>query len=169
MARRKQPVKSWQRRPKGKSGFTPLFYDLLDSEAFTSLTAKQQSLYVFCCRESHGSAMRDNAVGGGEGDERLFYMNRGLYVTKYQLYGANDKRGFARDMAALIGHGLVDCVSSGLATRERNVYRLSSRWHHYGTSAFSMPDSLKSTHMLIEEDKAKKQKAGDVAHHDTVT
>ena len=168
MPRRKQPVKSWQRRPKGKSGFAAMYYDLLDSEAYTSLTAKQKTLYLYCCRESHGAAMRDNAIDGGEGDERLFYMNRGLYTTKYRLYGQSDKRGFARDMAALIAHGLVDCVSSGLATRERNLYRLSSRWHHYGTPAFSMPDGLKSTHMLIEEHRAKKQKAGDVAHHDMV-
>ena len=172
MARKKNNGnKSWQRRPSGKRGFTPMFYDLLDSEAFTSLTCKQRMLYVYCCRESHGQAMRDNALEGGEGDERMFYLNRELYVHRYKLYGENDRRGFNRDMAALIGHGFVDCIKSGLATREKNLYRLSSRWHHYGTPAFSMPDSLKSTHMLIAEDKARreKQKAVDGGHHAMVT
>lgn len=155
--RKKQPPKSYQRRSNGSSHFIQLFDDLLDSKAFHSLSARQKILYVYCLRESHGTAMRDNAPEGGQGDERLFYMNRGLRVKVHELYSESDTRGFERDMGALVSVGLVDCVSSGYAAREKSVYRLSARWWHYGTRAFSLPDEVKTTHMLIEEDKERKR------------
>lgn len=151
--KRRQTAKPYQARSGGKSGFIRLFYDLLDSEAFHDLTPKQQILLVFCIRESHGRAMADNG-----GDERLFYMNRALRVEKHGLYADTDKRGFERDMAALIEHGFVDCVQSNYRSRERNLYRLSARWNMWGQPAFSVPDSVKTTHMRLAESRVKKTK-----------
>lgn len=167
--RKKQPPKPYQRRPHGSSHFMQLYDDLLDSKAYHALSARQKVLYLYCVRESHGQAMRDNAPEGGMGDERLFYMNRALRVEVHELYAKSDTRGFERDMAALVSVGLVDCVTSGYAAREKSVYRLSSRWHHYGTRAYSLPESCKTLHMKIAEDKEKKcnQKQKDPApeHH----
>ena len=167
--RKKQPVKSYQRRSNGSSHFVQVFDDLLDSKAFHALSARQKALYLYCLRESHGAAMRDNAPEGGQGDERLFYMNKAVRTEVHELYAKSDTRGFERDMAALVAVGLVDCVTSGYEKREKTVYRLSSRWWHYGTRAFSLPKEVKTTHMLIVEDKEKKcsqkQKNPAPEHH----
>jgi len=147
--RRKQPPKPYQRRSNGSSHFNQLYDDLLDSEAFHGLSARQKVLYIYCVRESHGQAMRDS----GTANDALFYMNRALRTEVHELYAKSDTRCFERDMGALISVGLVDCVRSGYEKREKTVYRLSSRWHHYGTCAYSLPDTVKTTHMLIDEGK----------------
>ena len=154
--RKKQSPKAFQRRPNGSSHFVQVFDDLLDSKAFHALSARQKALYLYCLRESHGAAMRDSTPQGGQGDERLFYMNKALRTEVHELYAKSDTRGFERDMGALVSVGLVDCVSSGYAAREKSVYRLSARWWHYGTRAYSLPDSVKTLHMLIAEDKQRK-------------
>jgi len=146
--KRKQGVKLWQRRAGGKTGFAQLYYDLLDSDAFHDLTARQKMLYVYSVRESHGRAAAENGA-----DERLFYMNKALRSERHHLYATSDKRGFERDMAALIEHGLVDCVISGYKNRERNLYRLSARWHNWGSPSFSMPDDVLTTHMRLQRAK----------------
>ena len=146
--KRQQAAKPYQRRPGSKSGFVQLFYDLLGSEAFHDLTPKQKLLYVYCARESHGRAMADHG-----GDERLFYMNRALRVECHGLYAEGDKRGFERDMQALIEHGFVDCVQSNYKSRERNLYRLSARWNAWGQPSFSIPDEVMTTHMRLERSK----------------
>lgn len=156
--RKKQPPKPFQRRPSGSRHFIQLYDDVLDSKAFHSLSARQKVLYVYCVRESYGAAMRDSAKGSAKGNPALFYMNKALRTEVHELYAKSDTRCFERDMAALVGAGLVDCVRSGYERREKTVYRLSSRWWHFGTCAYSLPDSVKTTHQLIEEGKEMRKK-----------
>ena len=151
MARkRKQPVKSWQRRPTASGHFQLLYDDLLDSPAFHDLSPKQKVLLIYCIRESHGAAMRENAPEGGKGDERMFYMNRALRIH-HGLYAESDTRGFRRDMSALISHGFVDCLRSGYERRERSIFRLSARWNIWGTSDFTVPDNVRLGHIALGE------------------
>ena len=144
---RKQAREPYQRRANSSSRFVRLFHDMLDSVAFHELTAKQKELYVYCLREAHGKATADDP----NHDETLFYMNRAQAVDVHGLYSKKDFRGLRRDMAALVSHGFVDVVRNGYATREKTLYRLSGRWNNWGSEAFSMPESVKSTHMLIEQ------------------
>ena len=53
-------------------------------------------------------------------------------------------------MAALIEHGLIDCVQSGYSTRSKSLYRFSTRWQLYGTDRFTVPVSVMTTSMLRE-------------------
>lgn len=149
--RKKHTFQPYQRRANtDKTGFARLFYDLLDSDAFRDLTPRQRLLYVYCARESHNEDTMK--VTGKPFDESLFLMNRAKRKS-HELYGLTDTRQFERDMTALVNHGFVDAVTSGYATKRANVYRLSSRWHNWGTPSFSMPDSVMTTHMLIERGK----------------
>lgn len=155
--RTKQQAKAWQRRPKGSAQFVQLYADLLDSPAFHDLSPKAKVLYIYCLRESHGAAMRNNAPEGGMGDERLFYMNHALRTKVHELYAPSDTRCFERDMAALIEHGFVDVTRSGYERREKTVYRLSSRWNLWGSPDFTVPENAKSTHIKIQENPASGQ------------
>ena len=159
MARKSQTRKPYQRRANSRAGFVPLYYDLLDSPAFHDLTPRQKVLYVYCARESHGRAMGEAENRGEAKDETLFYMNKGLRSKVHEIYPESDTRCFREDMAALVEHGFVDCVQSGLEKRENNLFRLSGRWNHWGTSAFSVPKEIKTTYMLRQEQKERRKEA----------
>lgn len=146
--------KPWQRREGSSEGFAQIHHDRLDSPAFHDLTAAQKVLYVYCVRESHGAAMK--ALSGI--DERLFYMNRGLWASTHKLYSRNSDRSFNRDMAALIDHGFVDCVRPSYKMGMKNLYSLSWRWGVWGTDAFEVPEKYKTTWMK-RRDMKKKQAA----------
>lgn len=149
MGRKKQTYQPHQRRPNSSVAFVQVFHDMLDSPAFHDLTAKQVQLFLYCLRETHGRATADDP----QHDTARFYFNRHLQTVVHELYAPSDYRGFERDMQSLIEHGFCDMVSSGYATKEKNVYRLSSRWHHWGSKAFSMPESCMSTHQKIARRK----------------
>ena len=140
----KHTFEPYEKSPNGANAFVRLCFEMLDSPAFHDLTASQKALYLYCLRESHGSATRDDA----NHDVALFYMNHALRTKVHGLYSAGDTRGFDRDMAALIEHGFVDCVKSGYKSRDKNIYRLSSRWLHWNTKAFSLPNNVMTTNML---------------------
>lgn len=147
MARKNKPsYKPWQRRRFSSNKFTPIFADLWTSDAFTSLTDKQQALYIDCTLESYGLASNDTGRG-----EEFFYMNGGLRSDKYKRYPRSDSRCFERDIEALIEHGFVDCVQSGFNTRQKNLYKLSDRWHKWGMPDFKVPDDVKTRHMKRSE------------------
>ena len=148
--RKKTPVPScYSANP--STGFVSLYRDLILSDAYMALTPKQQSLYICCCAETHGNACADHAKATGITDPRLFYMNKELYTNKYKLYAPTDRRGPRRDLAALVNVGLIDTVHLGFASKERNTYRLSSRWQNYGKEGYVVPNSSKTLHMLIAE------------------
>lgn len=133
-------------------GYVSIYRDLLLSNAYMTLTPKQKALYTACVSETHGNATKEHAIAtGGTGDTRLFFMNRQLYVDKYGLYAPTDRRGPRRDLAALVDHGLIDCVYQGFAAKEKNTYRLSSRWQDYGKPGYKVPDSVKTLHQQISE------------------
>ena len=150
MARRVRGGRPWQCTGQKRDKFVQLYMSRLLSPACRDLTDKQLRLLLCCELEAHGAASKANNPDDGSApyDASLFYMNRRLYVDRYGLYGKNDRRGFQRDMAALIEHGFVDCVKSGYAEKVKNLYRLSQRWRQWGTESFKMPESAKTTHML---------------------
>lgn len=151
------PYKPHQRRAKGSKSWNPMFHDLMDSPAYHDLTPKQKVLYCYCVRESHGSAAEDATRAGKPYDERLFYMNRELACDRHGLYTRGDRRGMVRDMAALVEHGFVDCLSMGRKEMAKNLYRLSARWHFWGTPSFSMPEEVKTEHMRNEDARRREQ------------
>jgi hypothetical protein len=55
-------------------------------------------------------------------------------------------------MAALIEHGLIDCVISGYSTRTKSLYKFSTRWQLWGTENFTVPTSVMTTSMLRKLD-----------------
>ena len=145
MSRKKSPPrKPYQRRQGSSNQFVALYYDLLDSDAWRSLTPMQQRLYVICCRESHNTKTTPE---GGTFDERLFFMNKALRTTVHRLYPPSDTRRFKHDMAQLIATGFCDCVQSNYKSREPNLYRLSARWGAWGTDKFELPESVMTNYM----------------------
>ena len=146
--KRQQPRKPYQRRPGSSTSFVQLHHDLMDSKAFHDLSARAKVLYLYCVRESHGAATRDDVE---RHDERLLYMNKALRTQLHELYPPSDTRMFEEHMSELIGHGFIDVAYRGYKSRERSVYRLSSRWCDWGTDKFEVPDSVKSSHMLMSE------------------
>ena len=81
------------------------------------------------------------------GDPAYFTFNRAKW-HKDGLYGLYSNSGqFYRDMAALIEHGLVDCVQSGFSTRSKSLYKLSDRWKLWGTDNYCVPASVMTLSM----------------------
>ena len=145
--KRKHLRKAYQRRVGSSGQFIQLYYDLIDSDCFKDLSSRQIRLYVYCLREAHGEAMKDAARAGGEADECLFYMPRSRYVA-HSLYTPNEGREFRRDIAALIDHGLIDCVQSGRRSKVKSLYRLSARWNAW--PQVNTPTAVMTDYMLNE-------------------
>ena len=146
MGRRKgqQPRKLYLCLPGGSPKFVQVYHDMLDHDAYKDLTAKQKELHLYCLRNTHGKATEDDPSH----DPRLFYMNKAQRTVEHRLYPPSDTRRFKHDMAALVSHGFVDCVRSGYATRTKSLYRLSSRWHRWGTESFELPNEVMTEYML---------------------
>lgn len=175
MGRRSSTTKLWLQRPGSKKNFVQLYHDMLDSPAFHDLSGSQAKLFLYCRREAFGRAQSDYESGNIEGlsfsgeSSRLFYLNEALVKKQHKLYNANDKRGFRRDMEALVSHGFVDVVLNRAVSHKPNVYALSTRWTKWGTEEFSTPDSVKTTHMLNLERDAKRMSHGASEHQTLVT
>jgi len=133
----------------GDHRFVQVWSSFVTSAAYRDLTDKQARLLFYCYFETHGRAMNDSE----NGDPLLFYMNRGLYVTYYGLYSKGNESGFRRDMTALIEHGFVDCRARGYEMKDKNLYRLSSRWRLWGEAGFVMPADCMTVHMLNDRHK----------------
>ena len=150
--RRTKPP-AWAHVEGGNGHFVQLYDSMLEHPAWKDLAPQAQALYLYCVRNSHGQATRDDAKRtGGRGDVRLFYMSHNDAVA-FGLYSATDFRGLPRDLDALISHGFIDMIWSGQASRARNIYRLSGRWRSWGTPAFEMPLKYMSSRMkkAVEE------------------
>lgn len=132
----------------GETRFFRVHTDMLESPAYKDLSPMQKILLIHCKNEAHGRAQADEKKRTGKpAAESLFYMNRGLYVSKFNLYSEGNYKGFRRDMAALIEHGFVDCVRSGYSERTQSLYRLSGRWKSYGSSGYKVPEEVKTNFM----------------------
>lgn len=129
MAKRRlyKPLKNWQTdSSRGKrQSFCKIYTNLLTSPAWLDLTNAQRVLYIACRdREMYPHPQET----GTAADDRLFYMNRALYVNQYRLYANSNLRGFFRDMKALISHGFISVYRSGKNTRTKNIYAYSDKW-----------------------------------------
>lgn len=110
--------------------YASIYHSMMTSEAYLSLTPRQRDLYTFCKLQFYDEVPRG---------EPKFTMNRYKWCNTYHLYTEGNAAAFYRDMRALIEHGLIDCVSPGALTHQKNEYRLSARWIDYGTNDFKMP------------------------------
>ncbi len=127
---------------KGDS-FARLYKSMLLSPAFQDLTPKQQITLLYC-NVSLWSGPFDESSG-------QFYMNKGLWCDTYNLFSSNSNAKFCACMAELIEHGFIDCIGNGYSTKEKSLYRFSTRWKAWGTEAFTLPDNVKTLYMIREE------------------
>lgn len=107
---------------------TRLFESMLLSDAFTTLTPKQQILYVYCKAQFYGKRKpRDDygKMGLFQGEE-YFYLSLQM-VKAYGLYTDSTHANFYRDMTALEKHGLIKKVSAG-QYKKKSVYQYSGDW-----------------------------------------
>ncbi|HIW39664.1 MAG TPA: hypothetical protein IAA36_01680 [Candidatus Eubacterium pullicola] len=117
-------------RPKKPEAFSSIYYSMLISPAFTSLTASQKTLYMYCKVQYYG----EEPVG-----KPTFSMNKGKWCKKYKLYSEGNAQGFYRDMEALINHGFIDCIYQGALYHRKNRYMFSNRWQQYGKKDYEVP------------------------------
>ncbi len=127
-----------------------LYNSMLTSKAWKDLSPQQQRLYTYCKLQLYAQKRKP------DGDPAAFYMSKNKWCKTYELYREDNSRGFYRDMTELIKHGFVVCLERGANTRERNVYKLSSRWQQFGTEAFEIPRyemTIAALHKVNTENK----------------
>lgn len=114
--------------------FARITDSLMRSEAFQSLSDRQKVLYIAMRQQFMGrrKPARDFDEGSPEwekvkGDDCFYYPLHTAKEYSPQLRSGNHARLY-NDIRVLIEHGLIECVSSGKATRENSVYRFSSKW-----------------------------------------
>jgi hypothetical protein len=135
----KSTARSWETAG-GKVPFARLYRDLLQSAAFTDLTATQRCLYTVCASKIYGTQSPD-------GHMDHFTLTKLDWCNSYGLYSKNGENSFRRDMTALIEHGFVDCIEDRHHVRAPIIYGMSVRWRCYGTSAFDVPQTVMTISM----------------------
>ena len=131
-----------------------IYRSMLLHQVCRDLTASQFRLYVYCKSEFYGKNRHDldGFPDYARENSAYFTFNRAKW-HKDGLYGLYSNYGqFYRDMAALIEHGLIDCVISGYSTRTKSLYKFSTRWQLWGTENFTVPTSVMTTSMLRKLD-----------------
>lgn len=158
MSRRKTPYQKKVFESSGASNDTSanLYMSMLLSDAWKSLTAQQQRLYLYCKAQYYAEKQKPN------GDPLCFTMNQSKWCGLYRLYEKSNAKGFYRDMAALIQAGFVSCIECGAATRTKSIYRFSSMWQKYGTPAFEVTPSEMTLSMRRKEQLKKGVSPGKV-------
>jgi hypothetical protein len=154
--RKKQYVPKDIESSRGKGDTSANIYrSMIMHPACRDLTGNQFRLYTCCKSEMYGKGRHDldgfpNYV---RADSTYFTFNRAKW-HKNGLYGLySNAAQFYKDMAALIEHGLIDCVQSGFSTRTKSLDKLSTRWQLWGTPGFSVPASVMTTSMLRKLNK----------------
>lgn len=116
---------------RGSSNFLRMYYDMLTSPAWKSLSLRQRGLYL----EFKGRYQEDRR------DHKIISTNKdkihfsGQEATKpgpngeLPLYGC--KNQFYADLDVLISAGFIKVVSTGYFSRSATVYGLSERWKEY--------------------------------------
>ena len=137
MSKRKTP---YQKKPFESSGSksdtsSNLYMSMLLSNAWRSLSAQQQRLYLYCKAQYYAEKNKPN------GDPLCFTMSQAKWCGLYGLYEKSNARGFYRDMSALIGAGFIKCEECGATTRTKSIYKFSSMWQKYGTQDFEIKPS----------------------------
>jgi len=144
--------KRYEKKPFESTGISSdtsanIYMSMLRSKAWRQLTAQQRDLYVHCKSQYYAEKKKPN------GDQLCFTMNQSKWCDLYKLYKKTNAKGFYRDMAALIAYGFIECVECGANTRKKSIYRLSDMWQKYGTDAFLVLPSSKTSAMLRKERK----------------
>ena len=156
MSRRKRFIPKDIESAKGVGDTSANIYrSMLLHPVCKDLTASQFRLYVYCKSELYGKNRHDldRFPAYVREDPAYFTFNKAKW-QKDGLYGLYSNSGqFYRDMAALIEHGLIDCIQSGYTTRTKSLYRFSTRWQLWGTKDFTVPTSVMTTSMLRELNK----------------
>ena len=143
------PAAKFEAHPGNDSQFTRIHEDLLQSEAFLSLTKPQRLLYVYMKRRYFNGSDKSHP----NHDREQFHFNRALYRNKCKLY-TNDE-SFRKDRDALIEKGFIVCVEDGSNTRSKSVYKFSDMWQNYGTKFFQVSPKNKTLSMLHKERREK--------------
>ena len=149
MAKKKPPYRKKPFESTGARSDTSanIYMSMMLSPAWLDLTANQQRLYLYCKAQYYAEKKKP------DGDPLCFTMNQGKWAGRYGLYKRNNAAGFARDMAGLIEHGFIACISCGAATRSKSIYRFSDKWQRWGTEAFSVLPSEMTLAMQRERNK----------------
>lgn len=144
MSRRKKPYKpkTYESICEKSDTSSNIYESMLLSDAWLDLTKSQQVLYLVCKAQKYAEKQKPFE------DELCFTMNRYKWAERYRLYSIGSGRLFARDMAALIMHGFVECRYTDRDAHTKNVYRLSDRWTQYGKPGYEVPKSVWTTHMI---------------------
>lgn len=127
-----------------------LYMSMLLSPAWRDLTAQQQRLYIYCKLQYYGE--KNKPI---ENDPNSFTMNQAKWCGAYNLYDNSNRRGFYRDMSALIEHGFISCVASGANTRTKSIYRFSAMWQKWATPDFEIAPADMTVGMIRKRDKNK--------------
>lgn len=133
-----------------KDVFVPLYRSLTESPAYLTLTSIEKSLYIAMQQQAYKNDRRDKKdfEEAYKNDMRYFTMNKYKYRDKYKICKKTESFIKARD--ELIRRGLIDCVIDGSVSRTKNLYKLSRRWHKYGTDEFQLPVNVMSNTLIKE-------------------
>lgn len=134
MARRRKSYLKKAYESTGASDDTSanIYHSMLESIAWQDLSTKQKELYWCMKDRKYQEKQHPN------GDESMFCFNKYLWAEEYRLYADTDGRGFQRDLRALINHGFIRCIESGMTTRTKSIYQYSEKWRLFGTEGFEI-------------------------------
>lgn len=112
---------------------TRIYESMLISQAFTSLTPKQQILYIYAKAQYYGKAKPATEYKelGLYQDDTYFFLSLKM-VKAYGLYSDSTHSNFYKDMKALEEHGLIKKVCGG-QYKKKSIYQYSSEWQSWGT------------------------------------
>ena len=133
------------RRKKGekiKGRFIPLTHNMIESEAWRSLSGNAIKVYIMLLRKRNGANDRD------------------LSLTYRELQGYLSVATFRKCMIALVEAGFIDLVRKGGLQKQCNIFGISERWKDYGTEGFEKRTLQKSNYYGFGEIwKARRAKA----------
>ena len=128
-----------------------IYLSMMKSKAWEALTKNQRILYLYLKMQYYSQKRKPN-----KDDKSMFYFNQTKWMNEYQLYSEGNKKSFYNDIEQLIIKGFIDCVSSGKTTRERNIYKYSSRWQNYNKNNEFVEPKCMTYAMLVKFNKDKK-------------
>lgn len=119
-----------------------LFESMLLHPAFTTMKPRQQMLYVIAKAQFYGHRKPAQDFPDIEFyvetkdeekpkpiklNDTSFYLNWGL-IKRYGLYSKNGQHEFYDDLKELQRRGFIQCVSNGMSTKSKSIYRFMSDW-----------------------------------------
>lgn len=123
-----------KKQGKQKDVSSNIYFSMLMSNAWHSLTGKQKELYLYCKLQYFGQSPTAKELKlPYEEDTNVdisyrFTMNKSLWCKTYGLYTESTHRYFYSDMQALVDKGFIDIISKGKSNLSKNIYAFSNRW-----------------------------------------